>query len=1092
MTTQLKTLLKLKKGEARPAFVLFWYYFMVVTVSIMGRSASRSIFLSTVDNAESVLPLVLIAVALTSSVVAAGYGWLSRRMNLVPLIMTVSVFFAVTLSALTVFLDYTPVIIAMFIWLEVIATMGTVQFFLLSSSIFTTRQAKRIYGLTGAGGAIAGLISGLALRPITNSMGTRPILYIASGAMIIVAVLAWLAGRYIHAPEGEDGDARRLGKKQERLNFDGYLIAITTAVALMIIVATTVEYQFNIVMLDAIPDQDQLTVFFGSFFAVIGVLQLLIRLFVVSRVLERSGILAGLLSLPGSMAIASLVMLLMPGPIAAILLKGTDQVFRYTITETSMELLWVPIPAAQRLRAKPIISGTVVSLFQGISGLLIFFAVLIGLRVELLSILLLIAIVLWVPVVLRLRQGYLGALTESLQQRNLEFEDVRIDSTDQTIVRTINKWLMTGNEVEQAFVLSMIDNLILDPWSDTLHDLFTHSDSDLIRAQLVRMTEDYPAIISDVELLALVEKQDPIADEALRVAAVRHSQGLLPLLEANFYTEDTSMRAAIMEAICILQEGPVDKAIEELKTMLDAAEPGAIIAGLTATEHLPLERQRVLLTESRILRLLAHDLVGIRQQSIILMLPDTFDMKTPNLIDAMARNLPDPAIEELTRRQMRLFPSETVIDVLTTIYRDGTEPIDLQVAAIRALADYPTGEVAVRLGQDLQQAHIMSLSAAMIDTLLAISRRNPLPPTLVNDLAAQRWEIAVTAYRSYKYLDLLGEKSANYLMRELIRGDLNESLPLLLKLSVLDQPDTDIESILKQVLSDDRTRQSNALEILDNVLKRDERDMILPLLDGRSITEIIAEGPRHVGKLPRNMSDVTKQWIISPDEWRAVVALDYAMRYQRFDVLLTIDWETLPNTHPNADQLKQYLQDIEGALQELSSTGVIKLYNPVPEGRMYSTLELTIILKNSDLFGQIPSKQLYYLAQIVEEQVYEANQPIFNEGDEGDSMYIISEGSVRIHLHGRELTVLHTGQSVGELALMDKQPRSAGATAAERTVLLRLSARDFNRVTATNPNIMSGAVRVLAQRLRATNERLLATRDRGAVVDTLLDQIDKD
>ena len=91
---------------------------------------------------------------------------------------------------------------------------------------------------------------------------------------------------------------------------------------------------------------------------------------------------------------------------------------------------------------------------------------------------------------------------------------------------------------------------------------------------------------------------------------------------------------------------------------------------------------------------------------------------------------------------------------------------------------------------------------------------------------------------------------------------------------------------------------------------------------------------------------------------------------------------------------------------------------------------------------------------------------IFNQGDYGDALYVIKKGSVRISQvsedgHELILIILRTGDFFGDMSLLDGEPRSAAAIAAEDSTLLTLRRTDFMRFLGQNP---SAAVRV-ARRL---------------------------
>ena len=126
-------------------------------------------------------------------------------------------------------------------------------------------------------------------------------------------------------------------------------------------------------------------------------------------------------------------------------------------------------------------------------------------------------------------------------------------------------------------------------------------------------------------------------------------------------------------------------------------------------------------------------------------------------------------------------------------------------------------------------------------------------------------------------------------------------------------------------------------------------------------------------------------------------------------------------------------------------------------------------MKGVDLFRDISGEEVSHVAQIAEEIEYGSEQTIFDEGDVGDSMFIIVDGAVRIHKGDKELAVLSKGKFVGEMALLDQEPRSASVTSTEETTLLEINGEDFYDLMASRMEIMQGIVKILTQRLREAN-----------------------
>ena len=114
--------------------------------------------------------------------------------------------------------------------------------------------------------------------------------------------------------------------------------------------------------------------------------------------------------------------------------------------------------------------------------------------------------------------------------------------------------------------------------------------------------------------------------------------------------------------------------------------------------------------------------------------------------------------------------------------------------------------------------------------------------------------------------------------------------------------------------------------------------------------------------------------------------------------------------------------------------------------------------------------KLIRVAQIAEEEQFETDTPLFKEGDFGDSMYIVANGKVMVHKGKRTIVELKKGACVGEMALLDQEPRSADVTVNADTILLKITQDGFYELMSSNIEIMQGIVKLITNRLRkATN-----------------------
>lgn len=101
-----------------------------------------------------------------------------------------------------------------------------------------------------------------------------------------------------------------------------------------------------------------------------------------------------------------------------------------------------------------------------------------------------------------------------------------------------------------------------------------------------------------------------------------------------------------------------------------------------------------------------------------------------------------------------------------------------------------------------------------------------------------------------------------------------------------------------------------------------------------------------------------------------------------------------------------------------------------------------------------------------------AGQTIFNSGDQGDTMYIIKEGSIEIRAGETVFEVAGPGSVVGEMALIDKSPRSATAIANTACKLVVVDRRRFEFLVSQTPYFSLEVMQIMAERLRHVNVML--------------------
>ncbi len=127
------------------------------------------------------------------------------------------------------------------------------------------------------------------------------------------------------------------------------------------------------------------------------------------------------------------------------------------------------------------------------------------------------------------------------------------------------------------------------------------------------------------------------------------------------------------------------------------------------------------------------------------------------------------------------------------------------------------------------------------------------------------------------------------------------------------------------------------------------------------------------------------------------------------------------------------------------------------------------------LFSGLDKKQMSLLMRHVDERTIEAGATIIRQGSTGYEACVVLEGTVSIERDGDVLETAGPGASFGELAMLDKRPRTATVTAVTDVLLGVIGPRDFDTALAEIPGLSKAMLVSLAGRLRSMDERYAHT-----------------
>jgi len=152
------------------------------------------------------------------------------------------------------------------------------------------------------------------------------------------------------------------------------------------------------------------------------------------------------------------------------------------------------------------------------------------------------------------------------------------------------------------------------------------------------------------------------------------------------------------------------------------------------------------------------------------------------------------------------------------------------------------------------------------------------------------------------------------------------------------------------------------------------------------------------------------------------------------------------------------------------------------------------VLRRMPLFRHLVYKEILRLLNVTSVKEFAPGEEIIKEGTTGDEMFVLLRGKIRLHKNDAFITHLEPGAHIGEMALVDRRyPRSASATAEERSRLLSLSRKDFYEIIRKEPQLSTKLLwaftQVLADRLRKTTAELSGARLEAGAEDLTADAL---
>lgn len=835
-------LLPVRRGEGRLTLALFLHSFFAVGAFLTGRTVRDTLFLQHGDREQLAWMYVFSAIAVT----LAGliYGKLAIRVRRDRMAVFTAALFALLFGIFWVLeKDHAKwVYTAIYIYVEVMGALALVQFWTLANELFNAREAKRLYGLIGAGGTGANIVAGLLGAKIATTFGA-PALLLFCAVLLGGAGAAGFAGGtlgkqrlFAKAASGKPSAAKRTGGAAKVLA-SGHLRTVAMLAAVTFFTVTLVDFQFKVIA-NQTYKTNELAAFFSYFSAVVGALALGLQLFGTSKLLNRAGVVGSLAVLPLSLMLGNSALLLFGALWAASMAKGADTLFRYSINDATTQILYLPVPSQARVQAKAFIDGVVKPCAIGIAGLsLAAYKAWFGGAPRTVAFLSLALTIAWIGVVLKLRAHYIKSLQDNLKSRRLDLDSARykIDgSTGNVLVKALES--PDPREVLNALLLlPHLENIQLD---HRVELLLEHASPEIRTAAC-----EYYARRQTMRFANSVFRRFEDADPAVRASAVdafcaigrdKAVRSVRPFLA----DPDPRIRSAAVTGM--IKYGGLDGvlvAAEALKALIDNPEAimrehAAQVLGAVGVKNFYQPVLQLMNDSDPRVRRQAINAAGVLKspEFVIPLIYRTQSLETtreavtaltaygstviPTLAKVLSNSLEDPAIRRAVSRVLGRLGTTESVDVITRYLEEPDE--ELRARMYKALARAVKGRrlllvdrkpVEQALESELERAYVTLSQAELLGLTLGPNADTP---------------------RS-------GEPAARALLASAMIEKVSQiERRIFLLLAVL-YPDADMEQIHAGIhdaaAQDAPRRRANAVELLDNLLGRDLKRRFLPLLD---------------------------------------------------------------------------------------------------------------------------------------------------------------------------------------------------------------------------------------------------------------------
>ncbi len=1041
--------LDIRPGEWPLVGLLTSYFCLVITSHYVIKPVRNSLFIERLgaDN----LPYVYIATAIFAGIIVSLYSRIGDRVSRTALVLGTLAFLASNLLVFWWFLRTEAILAsgAFYIWAKLYPLLLVSQFWLVASQLFTTPQAKRVFGIIGAGGIVGGIAGSAIAGFLATRIGSEPLLLVSAGILGLSALLILAIDRFappvktrpqLRREEEESPGVWTLLKESSHLRTIAYLLGLT------IVVSTIVDWQFNKAVELFVPGEDMKTEFLARFFVLLNFVSIGIQLFITSWILRVFGVGIALLLLPAALLAGSLGIVLFPTLWAAAIAKGTEGSMRYSLDQSTRELLFLPLPGELKYRGKPLVDMAVYRLGTGIGGLIVLLGTAVlsfGLReMAILSAALLIV---WMAASNGMRREFRQSVKRLIRSRDVESEELIVKQLDAGTRADLIQALDSKDHTAVLYALALLSGIENQEIVQRAPQLLS-SPSERVRARTLQILLDARegGFLPEVEPLL----EDPSLEVRLEAVHFVCALGPLPEIDtmANFInSKDPEVRAAALA--CIAQRGNTAQATmaEALLSSMAKAQDGPLAV---RERQLAAEAIGMIETPARAQEALAPLLFDEDIDVVRAAMQAATKIRNPELVPPLVSGLCCRDRGPAARAALASYGS-SIFEVLADTLRNPNVPTEVRTAIPSVFyesAGQRAVDTLVHALPDLEP----EVRRYALKTLNRMRRNHDGLSFPSKALEGALHHEALEAYQLA--LDRV-RMSGDTLLERVLGEHQDRAVERMSRVLGLIYPLSDIFAAYQGISSNKPEVRAAGFELLDTTLSPQHRRLVSPITDPDLPNEERAR--RGVALLPKLVAEsceavIERRALQTSELWLAVVASAAGGR---------------PPPNLPAQEPEPYHAHL------LPNVGLSFRALLTQDGRtMLRLVERADFLRHVEIFSEVTTEDLAKIAAITRERDYPAGDLLFSEGAEGSELFLVVSGQVRATRQEKTLFIADPGETVGTLALIDTEPREFTATVTKDTRVLCITRDDFFDLLRDHFDLVEGLLAHLTWVVRKLND----------------------